>query len=133
MAEYVELVASAEKNMGEVAAWLMKNARRMSEAMFFGQKVDWEGLTPVHLLALRAYTPQGVFSPTAKAGYLARSSGNTVLTELAEALFADDLGFVNGLPESLNEKEQLRVVLIQMTQMAYKLKIRPADSRVKSM
>lgn len=139
MAEYVGRVLSVKGNTGKTGAWLLesnsKNARRMTEAMFFDPEVNWKELEPFDVLVLRACSPVGVFTTEGKgkAEYLKRVNGKASLTEIADAVFADDLGLVNGLldlPESL---KKLRPVLIQLVQLAYKFNIRPADLKVKNM
>lgn len=116
--------------MGKIAAWLFENAKEMKEGMFLDSSVDWSGLKPFHLLALRACTPDGVFTEKAKGGYLTQVGKGTALAEMTNWLFADDYEFVTSLPV---EWQKLRAQLIPLMQMAYRYRIRPTDSRVKSM
>lgn len=101
----------------------MENAKRMSEAMFFDPSVDWSRFDPLHLLVLRACAPRNVFTREAKAGYLTRVGGNEDLTEITNAIFADDYTFVNAIPE-------LRAILVPLMQVAYEYGIRPAEPRL---
>lgn len=125
------LIQIYESDLGKVATWLFENAKRMDKAMFFDSQNNWNEMLPVHVLTLRAVTPSGVFDSTSEAGYLTRVGGNPALTRLSEILFKDDYYFVSNLPEDL--KKDLGPQLIQLIQMAYKKKIRLADSRVKTM
>jgi hypothetical protein len=124
--EYAQL-ATIEDEMGVVATWLFENARRMKEEMFSDLNVDWSSLEPVHILAMRAIAPKGVFTPAGRSGYLMQVKGNSDLTGMAAMLFVDDFGFANHLWPSV------RPQILALMRMAYDHGIRTADPRVKSM
>ncbi|MDP3899927.1 MAG: hypothetical protein Q8Q23_02490 [bacterium] len=130
--DYLEIVQSDE--VGTVAQWTLRNAAYMREGMFFNSRIDWNKLSPAHILALRACAPNGVFTDTAKVGFLnkiAESDSELYLSGLVDALFGtSDLKFLDKLPP---EYSRLKPQLIQLMQLAYRYKIRPADVRVKQM
>lgn len=101
----------------------MDNAHRMKQAMFFDPSIDWSQFDPVHVLVLRACAPKQVFARENKTAYLTQVGGNEGLSDIADALFADDYAFANAIPE-------LRSHLVTLMLLAYELGIRPADSRV---
>lgn len=98
--------------------------------MFFDPGNNWTRLDPIDILAIRATAPKGVFTPTAKGGYLTQVRGNPEFTALADALFSDDEGFITHLPA---QWQQLQPQLLQLMQLAYKSGIRAADLNVKRM
>lgn len=113
----------------EVGVWLLENAHRMTEAMFFDPKIDWSELEPIDILAMRACAPAGVFTEVAKGAFLTRIE-HSELGELANALFYQDEPFIILLPPSVTE---YRPMLIQLVQLAYRKGIRPSDSVVRRM
>lgn len=129
MDDYASLLAT-ESDRGRIAKWLFENTRRMKEAIFLDPDVDWHQLEPIDILILRACSPQGVFSTTAKGGYLTQVGKNADLLAIADAIFANDYEFVTNLP---SEWVEVQPQITQLMQLAYRKKIRPADNRVKSM
>lgn len=125
IADYIRIVNRDSK---EIATWLFANAKFMTEAMFFNPENNWKELRPDNILALRACAPNGVFTTTAKGGYLTKVSGNPELEEITSALFSDDFGFINGLPAKWQDKKAELIILMQL---AYGKGIRSADSRVR--
>jgi hypothetical protein len=105
------MLVSRSGDPGAVGAWLLENARYMSEAMFFQPGAPWRELAPFHVLALRAVAPDA-FTPTAKGAYLTLVSGDPTLTEIAHALFSSDTGFLSRAPANLYPQ------LTQLMQMA---------------
>lgn len=85
----------------------------MTEAMFFDQKVDWSRMEPHHILALRACAHDGVFTQTAKAGYLSQVSDDHDRSGIADALFTvSDTEFLKRLPEKWQSlKPQLKILM----------------------
>lgn len=112
---------------GKAAKWLFENANRMNEAMFFDPSSPWNQLESTDVLIIRAFAPDGVFTSTAKAGYLNSIGGIPYLAELVDDIFCDDYQFVTKLPAG--SKNQL----IQLVQMVYRQGIRVSDKRVKEM
>ena len=129
LTDYLTLVSDGVAP-GVMAEWLFSNAANMREGMFFQPDIDWAELAPHHVLTLRACAPAGVFTSTAKGGYLSRVGGDTELSEVATAAFTNDHECLDNLPASC---KTMRPQLVQLMQLAYRKGIRSADSRVKSM
>ena len=127
LATYVNMATSGA-NSGIIGAWLIENAKYMSEEMF-EKVVDLTQLDPVHVLALRAVAPPNVFNGYAKYYYQARTSGEHKLFDLANIMFppSTDLEFVRGVPE------ELRPQVLQLTQLAYRKGIRSPLAAVRDM
>lgn len=113
-----------------VGNWLIQNAKHITKEIFTGSRAPWRGLTPFHVLAMRAVTPAGVFTPEYKPAYLDQIQGNGFLSEIADVIFASDHRFLSELPV---EWTGLRSQLIQLMQLAYRRGIRVPDLRVSSM
>lgn len=81
--------------------------------MFFDPEIDWLSLHPVQIMTLRACAPSGVFSITAKGGYLTQVGGNTDRSDLADAMFAtSDTEFLARLPKKWQSlKPQLKTLM----------------------
>jgi hypothetical protein len=126
LGKYLNLVTNKrDSDPAMVAVWLFTNAKQMDETMFLEPSIDWEEVEPFDILVLRASTPPGVFTQKAKEGYLSQVEHDSKLAQIADAIFADDQGFINGLPEDL------RVFKPQFTslmRLAYEKGIRPASS-----
>lgn len=102
----------------------------MSEEMFLTSSGAWDGLKPHHILALRAVAPSGVFTDTAKGGYLSQVGRDSQLGEIADALFSDDYRFLTSLPAGY---KNLKPQLLELMRLAYSRGVRVADSRVRNM
>lgn len=127
--DFIGMVNHADEP--ELAAWLFAHAGEMDEAMFFREENDWLALAPHQILALRAVAPKGVFTETAKAGYLARIGGDHDRSKIVKAMFGgDDHAFIRDIP---SEYADLKPLIIQLTQLAYKYGIRTANPRVNAM
>ncbi len=99
--------------------------------MFFDPGFDWLSLEPHEILALRACAPDGVFTETAKGGYLTHVSGHPLYSGIANCLFGtSDYEFIIGLPES---QKKLKPELVVLMHLVYRHGIRPADRQVKNL
>lgn len=128
--DFITMVHTASDE-AEVATWLFANAAAMDEAMFYREDNDWMALEAHHILALRAVAPAGVFTATAKAGYLARIGGDPDRASIVKAMFdTDDAAFIRNLPK---EHADLKPLIVQLSQLAYKYGIRTANPRVNGM
>jgi hypothetical protein len=125
--EYARVII--EETPREVAYWLFANAPKMTEDMFLNVANDWGGLDPEHLLVLRACAPDGVFTQTAREGYLTSIGDDQELRALAPALFGTDLEVITRIPSAHQETKSH---LIKLVQLAYKHDIRLADRRLDS-
>lgn len=110
-----------------VGAWLIRNAKHMKESMFFAQGASLAELDSSTVLAMRACTPDGVFTSAAKAGFLAASAQNPPLLEIADTVFSDDFALVGSLPADL------KPLLLTLIRLAYEGGVRSRDSRVENM
>jgi len=102
----------------------------MKEGMFFDPSVDWTVLEPYQVLTMRACAPNGVFTSTAKTGYLTRVGGNPELSEIADAIFGDDYWFITHLPENWSD---IKSELITLMILSYKKGIRRVDKSIQSL
>jgi hypothetical protein len=103
----------------------MSNAEMMTEAMFSqGDRYTWRNFEPHHMLALRACTPEGVFTKKAGDMYLKQTEGDPDLENLSGMLFTTDEGFARSLPAEMKPQ------IVVMMKMAYEKGIRPRDRRI---
>ena len=106
-----------------ITDWMIANYQRMSESMFYDG--GWEGLGPREIVTLRIYAPAGVFSETAKTGFLTRVGSDPKWSDIVKSVFAPtDFGFLGSLPESEIPKVKL------LLRFAYDNHIRKADPNV---
>ncbi len=106
-----------------VAAWLIEHAKEMSEDMFDAGHAYLVQLDQEHLIALRAFTPSGVFTPAAKKVFLQYTS-RPDLVETADLIFTDDVEFASRLPAEVKGQ------VVMMMKVAYEKGIRPTDRRI---
>lgn len=111
-----------------IGKWLLENAKVMQEQMFDDESNDWTLLEPAQILALRAVSPNRVFTNWAQSQYLARVSGDKERSALASCMFmTTDSEFVRGCPKGYLAQ------ISKLCQLAYRKNIRPADTLVRDM
>jgi len=99
----------------------------MNQNIFFDS--GWENIGPLEFLILRACSPIGVFTLTAKGAFLTNIQNDSVLYQLAQAAFGNsDAVFLLNLP---NEYQQYQPKLKALMQIAYNQNIRIKDPNVR--
>lgn len=126
--DFADLVR--QEDPGVVAEWLFSNANEMSESMFFDSSSNWDALEAPHILIMRAAAPTGVFTLTAKSGYLTAIDGDVEKSKIANSIFGDDYDFFMKLPR---DWQTFKGQLVAVMQLAYRRGIRRSDSRVQRM
>jgi hypothetical protein len=120
--DYINILRSGDEV--SVTEWLLANYKRMNELMFYDQ--GWEALNPDEILTLRIYAPTGVFTETAKNGFLSRVGSDPKWAYVLKSVFTPyDIAFLSNLPEAKQPATQTLLLF------AYSNRIRPADPAVK--
>lgn len=100
----------------------------MTQAMFDSDSSDWEKLELFDVLALRAFAPAEVFTPSTMDKYLHAVRRRADLVHIAEVMFTKkDFEF---LTQVELPNEELRPVIKGLMRLAYDYGIRPADRRI---
>lgn|GEM_PF-5243987 len=97
----------------------------MNDAMFISDANDWGRIDRDMILALRAFAPNGVFTPASRREYLRKVGDAPGNVEFANILFIDDdVMFVKNL-----SKEE-RPIVLGLLVHSYRVKARPKNYMV---